>query len=421
MFGSLFLKECKMWTKSIVFYAYVIILFLFYITQMGEENVLEKPQPNQESYGTTYSEDENEIMNGTLKDLIADYDIGSFATYPVGFYKQVTLSEEEMAVIEDAVSDLTGMTKEQWQAEYDAYIEGYTADFDENGVYVEEETVPWSITISENLTYDKFKEIMKKVSETIGPGSNYSENNLKKHSIVSKTYEQALKEYEAILEKDKVTGAYARLFCDYIGIILGILPAFFAVTRGIRDKRSQVSSVIYSKKAGSVSVVFSRYLGMVVMMLLPVLVISCFSMAQSLYIADAAGVSPDYLAYVKYVMGWLLPIILFVAALACFVTELTESMLGILVSAVVWFTSVFMGMSDFLRHAGWNLIPRFNTVGEYEVFQDMRNQLIYNRIFYVIISIVIIAVSVFVYNKKRKGVYQIHGKVFKNRRSKCEA
>lgn len=421
MFGSLFLKECKMWTKSIVFYAYVIILFLFYITQMGGENVLEKPQPNQEDYGTTYSEDENEIMNGTLKDLIEDYDIGSFATYPVGFYKQVTLSEEEMAVIEEAVSDLTGMTKEQWQAEYDAYIEGYTAGFDENGVYVGEETVPWSISISENLTYDKFKEIMKKVSETIGPGSNYSENNLKRHGIVPKTYEQALKEYEAVLEKDKVTGAYARLFCDYIGIILGILPAFFAVTRGIRDKRSQVSSVIYSKKAASVSVVFSRYLAMVVMMLLPVLVISCFSMAQSLYIADAAGVSPDYLAYVKYVMGWLLPIILFVAALSCFITELTESMLGILVSAVVWFTSVFAGMGDSLRHAGWNLIPRFNTVREYEVFQEMRNQLIYNRIFYAIISIVIIAVSVFVYNKKRKGVYQIHGKVFKNRRSKCEA
>lgn len=420
MFGSLFLKECKMWTKSIVFYAYVVILFLFYLTQMGEEGVLEKPQPNQENYGITYSEDENEIMYGTLKDLIRDYYIGSFATYPVGFYKQVTLSEEEMTVVEGAISDLTGMTKEQWQAEYDIYIEGYKAGFDENGIYVEQETVPWSITVSDNLTYDKFKEIMEKVSDTIGPGSAYSENNLKGHGIVEKTYEQALKEYEDILEKDKVTGAYARLFCDYLGIILGILPAFFAVTRGIRDKRSQVSSVIYSKKAGSLSVVFSRYLGMIVMMLIPVLTISCFSMAQSLYIADALEVSPDYLAYVKYVMGWLLPIILFVAAFSYFITELTESMLGILVSAVVWFVSVLMGMGDSLKYTGWNLIPRFNTVGEYEVFQGMLNQLIYNRIFYIVVSIVIITGSVIIYNKKRKGDYQLHGKVFKNRHSECE-
>ncbi len=61
MFLSLLQKECKMWLKSIVFYAYVIILFLFYVSQMGEETVLKQPSPGLDNYGSTYSDDKNII------------------------------------------------------------------------------------------------------------------------------------------------------------------------------------------------------------------------------------------------------------------------------------------------------------------------------------------------------------------------
>lgn len=422
MFGSLLWKECKMWLKSIIFYAYIILLFLFYVSQMGEGNAFVKPQPDWNDYGITYSEDERVIMNGTLKDLIEDYGRGYFPTYPVGFIKKVILADQEMSTLGDCISELTGMTKAQWEKEYDRYLDGYSGYMDEQGQFVEEEKVPWSLVTSEQLTYKEFKEIMKRVSDTIGAGSAYSENQLKSHGIVPKTYEQAVAEYEQVLEKDKVTGAYARLFSDYIGILLGILPAFFVVTRGIKDRKNQVSGVIYSKKISSVAIVFSRYLGMVIMMVLPVLAVSCLSMTQSMYIADTVGVVPDYLAYVKYVIGWLLPTILFVSALAFIVTELTESMIGILVNGILWFSAILLGISNSaLIYAGWNLIPRFNALGEYKLFQEMFLQLIYNRCLYTVLSFCIMILSTVIYEKKREGGYQIHGKIFKNRYSKCEA
>ncbi|MCI8410564.1 MAG: ABC transporter permease [Lachnospiraceae bacterium] len=422
MFGSLLWKECKMWLKSIIFYAYIILLFLFYVSQMGEGTDFVKPEKNQADYGMTYSEDESVIMNETLKDLIEEYTRGYFETYPIGFYKKVILSEQEKSIISDCISELTGKARKEWEKEYDTYIEGYSGYMDEQGQFVEEEKVPWSLAVSEQLTYKEFKEIMKKVSDTIGAGSEYSENRLKSHGIVPKTYEQAMAEYEEVLEKDKVTGAYARLFSDYIGIVLGILPAFFVVTRGIKDRKNQVSGVIYSKKVSSGTIVLSRYLAMIIMMVLPVLAVSCLPMTQSLYIANNVGVVPDYLAYVKYVIGWLLPTILFVAALAFVITELTESMLGILVNGIVWFCAMFLGLSNSrLINAGWNLIPRFNGLGEYKLFQEMLPQLVYNRCFYTILSFCIIVLCVVIYDKKRKGGYQIHGKVFKNSHSKCEA
>ena len=94
MLISLIKKECSMWMKSIVFYAYVIILIVFYVSQLEGGELIRKPEPGGDDYGYIYSDDENIIMNGTLKDLVCDFESErDFATYPVGFYKSVTLSE----------------------------------------------------------------------------------------------------------------------------------------------------------------------------------------------------------------------------------------------------------------------------------------------------------------------------------------
>lgn len=395
MFISLLWQECKMWLKSIVFYAYVIILFLFYVTQMGD-NVLEKPEPGQEDYGTVYSNDKDIIMEGAVRDLIMEYESGFFITYPVGFYKQVTLSESENAKIEEYIGKLTGMDKTQWEQEKESYTSG-------------------------ELTYEKFQEIMKETADIIGKGSDYSEGNLKKHGKVNKTYEQALSDYEDVVKKDHVTGAYARLFSDYMGILLGILPAFFGVSRVLKDKRSKASQLVYSKKACSAVIILSRYVGMTVMLFLPVLILSCFSLTQALYVADAIGASPDYFAYMKYCAGWLLPAILFVLAVSYLITELTESILGMLVNGVLWFIAVFSGMDMLLMGAGWNLIPRFNSFGEYNLFREMVPQLIHNRIVYTAASFILVVILIAIYEMKRKGGYQVRGKVSKNRNRKHPA
>ena len=72
---------------------------------------------------------------------------------------------------------------------------------------------------------------MGKVSRILGPGSSYTKDRIKDNGMVEKTYEDALAEYEDLMEKDGFTGGYARMFCDYMGIILGILPVFVTATR----------------------------------------------------------------------------------------------------------------------------------------------------------------------------------------------
>ena len=65
------------------------------------------------------------------------------------------------------------------------------------------------------------------------------------------TYEEAMEEYNSFLYDDKITGGYARLFGDYMGIALGILPVFLVVTRELRDRRAGMEELIYTRTASS--------------------------------------------------------------------------------------------------------------------------------------------------------------------------
>lgn len=414
MLISLIKKECSMWMRSIVFFAYAVILVIFYVSQMEGGELIERPKPGAEDYGFTYSDDEEVIMNGTLEDLVCDFTSErDFVTYPIGFYKPVTLSEGEREQIAACISRLSGMSRKEWEEALKEYEEGYFVEYDDLLLEAQaEEKIPWPIVMDPDITYEQFEEIMEEVANVIGRGSNYGKENLKRHAQVPKTYEQALSEYENVLYKDKVSGAYARLFCDYIGIILGFVPLFFGVTRVLKDKHSQAKEVIFGKKAGSAAIVGSRYLGMVIMLFLPVLLISVLPMSKSVYVGRMAGVSVDYLAFVKYCVGWLLPTVLFVTALSYLITELTESLLGILLGAGVWFLALFSSGAE-LQRAGWNLIPRFNSLGKYEIFSDMIPQLIKNRIFYTVLAVIMVGLTLIIYDLKRKGVIK-HGKISKN-------
>lgn len=412
MMFDLIRQECAMWLKSIVFYAYVAILIVFYMSQMEGGLLIGRPEPDGESYGYTYSDDEAFIMDSALKDLFCDYMSGrNFVTYPVGFYKEVTLSESGREQIASCISRLCGMSREEWEQAWAEYDAGYSVEYDEAGREVVEEKVPWPIVTAPGMTYEEFEDIMEEVDAIIGGGSDYGKNELQGHAVVEMTYEQALSEYEDILHKDKVSGAYARLYCDYIGIMLGLLPVFFSAARVLRDKQSRVKEVIYGKKAKTAEIVCSRYFGIVIMIFLPALLLSVLPMSKAVYVAKMAGVGADYSAFLKYAAGWLLPTILFVTALAFAITELTESFLSILIGTAVWFLAIFTTQS--LKWAGWNLVPRFNALGEYNLFSHLFPQLVKNRIFYTIVSLALLVGIMVIYELKRKGAIK-HGKVSEN-------
>ena len=53
MFLSLLAKECRQTMKSMIYWLIVVILVVFYFSQLGGMTIDEKPEPGQENYGWT--------------------------------------------------------------------------------------------------------------------------------------------------------------------------------------------------------------------------------------------------------------------------------------------------------------------------------------------------------------------------------
>lgn len=404
MFGQLLIRECRQTARSLIYWLIVLVLVFDYTAQLGSTQMAAAPEKGQQSYGYKASDDENIIMETTLGVLVQEYGADRFITYPIGFYKRVTLNEKEEQRIEEIVRETTGISGrdeaqrilEKWYAAQRA------AAGDDQAFYAGSPAVK----PVPGLTYDRFCELMDEADRILGGGSEYGEAS--RGGEEPKTYEDALKEYQELTEEDRLTGGYARLFCDYMGIFLGILPVFLAVTRGLRDRRAGMQELIYSRKSSAAVIIFSRYAAMLVMLLIPVLLLSLPLLSQCLSYASAAGISADPWAFVKYTLGWLMPTVMVAAAVGMFFTELTDTALGVLVQGVWWFVTVFTG-ADTLQGGmyGWNLIPRHNTELNYAGYREGFAQLAANRLMYVLLALLLAALTALIYSQRRKGRYRL--------------
>jgi hypothetical protein len=368
--------------------------------------MIRKPVQGQESYGMTYSKDERVIINSTLKTMIREYNANRYATYPIGFYKEVTLNINKQSKMLNIMVEITGLDEKELEAALAAYRTDPEATIEQ-----------LNLVAAEDMTYEKFKDLMKQADKLLGGGSSYSESYIMSNAYVPMTYEDALQDYNEVIQKDHLSGAYARLFCDYMGIVLTILPAFLAVTRGLRDKRARANQIIYTRRVTSLSVIMSRYLSMVVMIMLPVLIAAGYMTAQCLYNGASEGVTVDALAFVKYSFGWLLPAVMISVSVGVVITELTETAIAIVVMGIWWLISVFMGVINIRGGYGWNLIPRHNAFGNYQVFHDNFSILAANRLSYAALAILLAAAAVFIYDLKRRGKFIINGKKSSNSKS----
>lgn len=414
MFLRLWKKECMQNAKSIVFILFIICMALFYFSQMGQITYAPEPKEGQESYieyGSAISTEPADIMKNALSSLMSEYFFGSFTTYPVGFSKNVELNKSEMEQVKDTIEKMTGQGIEELKQKMEEF-------------YSSQQIVmrPMEILPADDVDYEGFLKEMDDIDTMLGGGSDYSMEKLKKGVSVPADYESARKAYDHMVKDDKLSGGIARLFCDYMGIILGLIPVFVVVTRGLRDRRAGMNELIYTREVSSAAVVLSRYAAMVCMMMAVVLILSCFPLAECIAYGKQNGLAVDYLAFIRYSFIWLFPEILVVSALGMFLTELTDSAAAVFVQAAWWFASVFMtvggiGGGDY----GFDLIIRHNTDMNYEGYINGAGQILLNRSIYTIAAVVLTALTVVVYNEKRKGRLMIREKIFGNRKRKCKA
>ena len=123
MFGTLFVKECRQILKSMVYYLYVIIFVMFLSSQMGEviTDRFERPEPGQESYGSVNSHEESAVMEKKLAGLMQETEHNSYSTYPMGFYRGVTLNDGELNEIVSIIEECTGKSMAELEQEEQEY------------------------------------------------------------------------------------------------------------------------------------------------------------------------------------------------------------------------------------------------------------------------------------------------------------
>ncbi len=400
-------KEIKKAAISITFFVFIIALLAMPLSQdvldFSNHDVITAPKQG-EDYGIQQKEVPELIMPAAFNSLYNEFTANEYIAYPIGFYKNVKLNETDKEKMAEIISTLSGVPV--------------------NDLLTSANSI--EVTLSDDISYEEFKECMKQADDLIGGGSNYSENNLLNYSYVAITYEEAVTNYNLIVNEDKFTGAYARLFCDYVGIILSILPVFIAAAICLKDKWAKMNDLIYIRKTSSFKLILSRYFAVVISVMLPTVILAYIS--NSTVWGQYSGMILDYLAPLKYALGWLMPSVMIAAAIGMFFTELTGTPIAIAIQALWWFIDLNAGVGR-LRgvHTLFELTPRHNSLGNTQIFLDEFHTLVTNRLIIAGAALLFVAATVIIYEQKRRGKFSGYreikrqGTSLANRKSKSAA
>ena len=381
-------KEIKKTVLSITFAVFIIFLLAFAISQEVlnfSNEIITVPQQG-EDYGTQQKEEPELIMPAAFSSLYKEFTANEYIAYPIGFYKNVKLNDTDQEKMAEIISTLSGVPVDDL--------------LNKSNI---------KVNLSADICYKKFKECMKQAENLIGGGSNYSENSLLNFSCVKITYEEAVESYNLIASTDKFTGAYARLFCDYIGIILSILPVFIAVAVCLKDRRAKMNDLIYARKI-SFKLILSRYFAIIIAVMLPTVILAYIS--NSTIWGQYSGMNLDYFAPLKYAIGWRMPSAMIAVAIGIFFTELTETPIAIAIQGLWWFIDLNAGVSRMGGvHTLFELTPRHNVLGNTQIFLDEFNTLVANRLVMSGAALLFVIATVIIYEQKRRGRFSGYGKI----------
>lgn len=450
----LFVREIKKIVKSIPYLIFVAAIIIGLYSQgvfRFDKDPLQEPQPGgvNGSYGYRYDEIPQMVMPSALRNLLSEFSNNNYTTYPIGFMKHVKLGEGEQEGMAEILSEITGSSKETILREvvgidsagsdnYTFQIGGDNMQQGEDGDFTigsdaKQQNEPEKLTfaVRDDLEYSRFRELMKQADDLLGGGSKYAPDSLSQYGTVPLTYKEAKERYELALNSDQITGGYARLFSDYAGaMVLSVLPVFLAVILCMKDQRAKMEALIYTKKMSGVKLTLNRYAALVIAAMLPVVILSYLS--NMVVWGSYSGMRLDYLAPLKYDLGWLMPSVMISTAIGMFLTELTDTPIAVAVQGLWWMFDINLGIKTV--HSGYSLFrlaPRHN-VGAKAWFKtqdylDYFQNLMQNRFLMAGISLLLVIFTILIYEAKRKGKFGGNESIkrafsnFRNRKNQSQA
>jgi hypothetical protein len=428
-----FLKECKVTAKAGTYLIFCLVLaaiffflyrpdvrydliqsqkgILFEETKWGatENHLLVKPAPDMENYGSEDAEVPDQVRRNMAYRLYRDMVNNRYDTYRFGILTHKNLKYDDRQKVLAIFEKITGESFYKIDAEF--YImdlekvmedhnlnENQAADYLREVYYKQlrnEFTAGQTTTmfydyaeyipVNDSLSYDEYKKEIAELRKIIG-GHSDDYTNFAKYGSVPVTYDESLARYETVVYKDGISGAYARLFCDYMGAAAGLLPALIAweiFRGGFRGKKRDDDEI------------WIRFFAITAMSLLPVLILAVAATFELSSGVRPLGLSVDYFAYVGYSLLWLLPTTAFAAAVGLLFTVVTKRSVGIYVQLVIWYWSMSLWTRDGLEPVkyGANMFLRHSILGGYDLYAASLGWILVNRMAYLLAAIVLTAAA----------------------------
>jgi hypothetical protein len=428
-----FLKECKAAVRSATYVLFCIALILMFVLQYRVEvnsdltqarkgilfeetkwggthnNLLVEPTPDMASYGAADEEVPDQVMKHMTYRLYRDVAGNRYEVYHLGlihsydslkFPKQLKLLDIFEKITGQPLADLDAefykmdmnkilidhpdITQKEAQDIQRAYYKQLKYEFTPNKSVTKYFKYEDYIHVRQDLTYGEFKKLIAEAKK-VAWGQSDVYTDFAQYGAAPYTYEEALQLHETMVEKDHVSGAYARLFCDRMGILAGILPALiaWAIAVGglLKSSRHKPESTLYGLGA---SHLWTRFFAMSTMSFLPILILAIAAAVELGVGLQPLGLSMNPLVFVTYSFGWLLPTVMFTIAVALFFFVLTQGSAGIFVQIGIWYLSLLRWTGhglDPIKY-GMNLFLRHGIVGEYDAYASSMGVIIANRLAY---------------------------------------
>ena len=175
--------EFKRQTRSLTFVIYTFLVVAFIVMNVWpllSRNLTTRPK-SPASYENITATDYQTLKTNSLDQLHYDYRHNLYTTYPLGFAKQVTLRAADQAKVRQLMTE--------------------AEDADTRAPLVK---------------------TLAKVDRLLGGQSAYSSQNIQNFAYRRMTKAEVVADQQLIRQRDRVTGAFARLFADLAGIMMGI-------------------------------------------------------------------------------------------------------------------------------------------------------------------------------------------------------
>ncbi|MDK8290243.1 MAG: hypothetical protein QP784_13110, partial [Staphylococcus lugdunensis] len=209
-------------------------------------------------------------------------------------------------------------------------------------------------------------------------------------------------EKKMIKNKDIYFGAYSRYLSDIAGVIIGILPFFLGAHIYLLDRKNHVFKTINSRNISSFKLILTRVLALIILSFLPILLFSVYFLI-SLSVVHPISIKAIFIFY-EILFMWTTPTLLVASILGLLITMIFNSYLGSLIQIIIWFINLNIGSNYVEGHYGGLLIPRHNSLFNTSFFYNHLNDILINRISYCFIAILLLLISVWLFDLKRKGL-----------------